>query len=367
MAGDETRKDGNAEAKPGAFENAGQTEMKDGAVLSSEDAAVTDAENEPGVRLVEGREVPFTHPDKLFWPADGITKERLAQYYLRLWPRMKAHLADRPVTIKRYPRGLGAGGFYQRRVQEWFPPWVRTADLPMKEDPAQVVREAVIDHPATLVFLVNIGALEIHASLARADAPDVPDLIIFDLDPPRDYVDAVRTTALNFRAMLADLGLAVFVKTTGSRGFHVTIPIRPRYSFDVIRPFARALAERMIARDPERLTLTPRKAERKGRILIDIWRNAYAQTAVAPYSTRARLHAPVARPLPWEALQTPDIHPRRYTLANAEDWLAEPCPWQDMRSLAVDLTAWAKDAPSDLAAFLLKAEETTQSARKDNS
>ncbi len=359
MARDDARKSGmiDSEAKLSGASGQPDAEAKGGKTAVGQEKAA--------VRVVEGRKVPFTHPDKLFWPADGITKERLANYYLRVWPCMQAHLCDRPVTIKRYPRGLGAGGFYQRRVQDWFPPWVKSAALPMKEDPGQVVQEAVIDHPATLVFLVNIGALEIHASLAHAKAPDVPDLIIFDLDPPRDYVDAVRITALDFRAMLSDLGLPVFVKTTGSRGFHVTIPIRPRYSFDVIRLFARALAERLIALRPDRLTLTPRKAERRGRILIDIWRNAYAQTAVAPYSTRARLHAPVARPLSWEALQTPDIHPRRYTLANVEDWLDEPCPWQDMQALAVDLAVWVKDAPSDLAAVIREGEEAMQSGKNE--
>ncbi len=313
---------------------------------------MAEGETNIGMRLVEGREVPFTHPDKLLYPADGITKADLADYYLAAWPRMARFLEDRPVTIRRFPRGLGAGGFYQRRVQEWFPDWVRVAELPMKEDPGQVVREVVVDHPATLAFLVNIGALEIHAALARAEAPDTPDMIVFDLDPPRDYTDAVRTTALDFRAMLAGLDLPAFVKSTGSRGFHVTIPIRPRHSFDVIRPLARALAQRMIARAPERLTLNPRKEQRQGRILIDIWRNAYAQTAVAPWSTRARQHAPVAVPLCWEELEAGHIHPRQFTLDGIRERLQAPDPWDGLFAAAVDLDAWAKTAPADLAALL---------------
>ncbi len=301
------------------------------------------------VRVVAGRKVPFTHPGKLLYPEQGITKARLAEHYERVWPRMAPLLRERPLTIKRYPRGLGQGGFYQRRVQEWFPDWVRTADLPMKDDPSQVVREVVADHPATLVFLVNIGALEIHASLARAQAPDLADMMIFDLDPPGDFTDEVRRVAVEFRDMLEELGLPVYVKTTGSRGFHVTIPLKPRLSFDVTRRLARALGERMIARDPDNLTLMPRKNVRKGRILIDIWRNAYAQTAVAPWSTRARTGATVATPLSWDEM-TQGIHPRAWTIDNIGERLALPDPWADFFDRAVDLRSWARTAPDDLAA-----------------
>ncbi len=304
-----------------------------------------------GMRMVAGRKVPFTHPGKLLYPEQGITKARLAEHYERVWPRMAPLLKDRPLTIKRYPRGLGRGGFYQRRVQEWFPEWVRTAELPMKEDPSRVVREVVADHPATLVFLVNIGALEIHASLARARAPDLADMMIFDLDPPGDFTDEVRRVAVEFRDMLADLGLPVYVKTTGSRGFHVTVPLKPRFSFDVTRKLARALAGRMIARDPENLTLMPRKDVRRGRILIDIWRNAYAQTAVAPWSTRARAGATVATPLSWDEM-TQGIHPRAWTISNIGRRLELPDPWADFFDRAVDLRSWARTAPDDLAAAL---------------
>ncbi|HFB98734.1 MAG TPA: ATP-dependent DNA ligase [Bryobacterales bacterium] len=303
------------------------------------------------VRVVAGREVPFTHPHKLLYPEQGITKARLADHYERVWPRMAPLLKDRPLTIKRYPRGLGQGGFYQRRVQEWFPDWVRSTELPMKDDPSQVVREVVADHPATLVFLVNIGALEIHASLARAQAPDLADMMIFDLDPPGDFTDEVRRVAVEFRDMLEDLGLPVYVKTTGSRGFHVTVPLKPRLSFDVTRRLARALGERMIARDPDNLTLMPRKDVRKGRILIDIWRNAYAQTAVAPWSTRARAGATVATPLSWDEM-TQGIHPRAWTIANIGERLALPDPWADFFDRALDLRSWARSAPDDLAAIV---------------
>ena len=300
-----------------------------------------------GTRIVDGKSVPFTHPDKALFGAGGATKATLAAYYQRVWPRMAALLADRPVTIKRYPRGLGAGGFYQRRAQDWFPPWVRTAALPMKDDPRKVVHEVVVDSPATAVFLVNIGALEIHASLARAKAPDIADQMIFDLDPPGDYTDDVRRVAVDFRDMLEALGLPVFVKTTGSRGFHVTIPLKPQFSFDATRRLARALGERMIASNPELLTLNARKAARKGRILIDIWRNAYAQTAVAPYSTRARARATVATPLAWDEM-TQGVHPRHWTIHNIEERLERPDPWADFFRRAIGLKAWSAGAPDDL-------------------
>ena len=296
---------------------------------------------------VGDKDVPFTHADKVLYPRDGITKADLAAHYQAVWPRMGPLLMDRPVTIHRYPRGLGGGGFYQRRAQEWFPRWLKTADIPMKSAPHLMVREVVADSPAALVFLVNIGALEIHASLARAGAPDLADMMIFDLDPPGDFTDEVRQAAWRLRDALAALGLPVFVKTTGSRGFHVTVPLRPTRSFDATRALARAIARRVIAESPQKLTLTPRKEQRKGRILIDIWRNAYAQTAVAPYSTRARSGAPVAMPLSWDEM-TQGIHPRQWTIANAAQRLCGPDPWADFLAKAVDLDTWAASAPRDL-------------------
>ncbi len=304
-----------------------------------------------GKRIVQGRPVPFTHPDKLLYPKSGITKADLADYYEAAWPRMAPLLAGRAVTIKRYPRGLGAGGFYQRRVQDWFPDWITSADIPMKEAPERTVREVVIDHPATLVFLVNIGALEVHASLAPAATPDIADMMIFDLDPPADFTDEVRRVALAFRDMLEELGLAVFVKTTGSRGFHVTVPLKPRFSLSATRALARALAERMTRQEPGRLTLNPRKAARGGRILIDIWRNAYAQTAVAPWSTRARDGAPVATPLHWDEMHQ-GIHPRQWRLSNIHERLKMPDPWADFFTRATDLENWRQTAPPELSAAL---------------
>ncbi len=304
-------------------------------------------ERDAGVMIVDGRSVPFTHPDKALFGAGGITKAELAAHYLRAWPRMAPLLKDRPVTIKRYPRGLGGGGFYQRRAQEWFPSWVRTASVPMKEHPETILREVVIDTPATAVFLVNIGALEIHASLARAQAPDIADRMIFDLDPPRDFTDEVRRLAADFHDMLRELRLPAFVKTTGSRGFHIVVPLKPQFSFDVTRRLARALAERMIARAPEHLTLNARKAGRKGRVLIDIWRNAHAQTAVAAWSTRARAQATVAVPLRRAELIR-GLHPRQWTLANIAGRLKAPDPWAELPEAAVDLKAWAQAMPEPL-------------------
>jgi len=300
-----------------------------------------------GILRLDGKDVPFTHPHKVLYPKDGITKADLAAYYQAVWPHMGPLLKDRPLTIHRYPRGLGQGGFYQRRAQEWFPDWIGTAAIPMKTAPHLVVHEVLASSPAVLAFLVNIGALEIHASLARAAAPDMADMMIFDLDPPRDFTDEVRQAAWRLHDALSELGLPVFVKTTGSRGFHVTVPLRPTHSFDATRALARAIARRVIAESPDELTLNPRKERRKGRILIDIWRNAYAQTAVAPFSTRARAGATVAMPLSWDEM-TQGIHPRQWTIANASQRLAGPDPWADFLGRAMDLSSWARSAPEDL-------------------
>ena len=275
----------------------------------------------PAILQVGGREISVGHPDRVYFPQAGLSKLDVLTYYAGAADALARHTARRALSLKRYPRGIGEKGFFQKRVGSYFPDWIPRARLPIAEG---TLEYAVGGDPASLVWLADLGTIEFHAMLSRTDRPHVPDQIIFDLDPPEDYTDEVRLAALGLKAICDALGLASFVKSTGSRGFHVIVPIRREHDFDDTRAFAKLLAARLMREQPGRLSLEMHKARRQGRILVDIWRNGYGQTAVAPFSIRARPGAPVAVPRRWDDLATPDIHPRAVTIANfseqAERW-----------------------------------------------
>ncbi len=262
---------------------------------------------------IGARQITIGHPERLYFPEAGLCKLDLVQYYAQVGAHMARYTAQRALSLKRYPRGIGEKGFFQKRVGSYFPDWIARARLPIKEGELEY---AVGGDAASLVWLANLGTIEFHAMLSRIDKPRLPDQIIFDLDPPEEYCDEIRQAALGLKAICDDLGLASFVKSTGSRSFHVVVPIRRDHDFDDTRAFAKLLAARLIEAQPGRLSLELPKAKRHGRILVDVWRNGYGQSAVAPFSVRARPGAPVALPLAWSDLATPDIHPRAVTIAN---------------------------------------------------
>lgn len=275
---------------------------------------MTDNPQEPTATVhAGGREIAVSHPGRIYFPKDNYTKRDVLEHYARVGEAMAGVTSSRALALRRYPRGIAEKGFFQKRVSSYFPDWVPRASLPISDG---VLEYAVGGDAAGLVWLASIGTIEFHAMLSRIDKPHAPDQIIFDIDPPVDYCDEVRLAALGLKAILDDLGLTSFVKSTGSRGFHVIVPVLRRYDFDHTRAFAKRVAARLMEEQPGALTLELRKASRGERILVDVWRNGYGQTAIAPYSLRARHGAPVAVPLGWDELASPDIHPRAVTLAN---------------------------------------------------
>lgn len=275
----------------------------------------------PVMIKVGGRQIEVSHPDKVYFPDAGITKREVMEHYARVGPAMTRHTAHRALSLKRFPEGIDHEGFFQKRVGSYYPDWIPRAELPIKEG---TLTYATGDDAAAIVWMAGLGTIEFHAMLSRVDKPELADQIIFDLDPPEDYTDEVRQTALALKALCDELGLVSFVKSTGSRGFHIVLPIKREYGFDDTRSFAKAVAERLLAERPDRLSLDMRKARREGRILVDVWRNGDGQTAVAPFSLRARPEAPVAVPLDWDDLATPEIHPRAVTLRKLA---SDPAPW----------------------------------------
>ncbi len=278
---------------------------------------------------VDGHEITISNPDKVLFPDDGITKGDLVHYYGRIAERMLPHVRDRPLHMNRFPDGIGGIAIQQKRVPDSFPPWIKRATVDLHK--GGTITHAVIDNAATLVYLANYNMITAHVWLSRVQAPERPDQLIFDLDPSDDDFRLVRSTALKLKAVLEQLSLIPFVKTTGSRGLHVVVPIIVAPTFEEAHIFADYVAQRLAAGDPEHLTTEFMKQKREGRLFIDLNRNAYAQTAVAPYSVRARRAAPIAVPVPWSDVESDTLRPDGITIRDVWDWLRDrDDPWKQM-------------------------------------
>ena len=238
-------------------------------------------------------------------------------------------LRDRPITMVRYPDGLGGQRFFQKNAPAYFPHWIRRVEV-AKE--GGTVEHAICDQPATLVYLANQACIEIHAFTSRADKLDVPDQMVFDFDPPDDkrFAD-VRRAALWARDLLDDdLGLPSFVRTSGGRGLHVHVPLTRRAGFDAVREFARHAADVLARRHPDVITTEQRKDKREMRIYADVMRNAYAQTVATNYGVRARARAPVATPLSWAEVEDDTLEPGKFTIVTMRTRLGGGNdPWAD--------------------------------------
>lgn len=259
------------------------------------------------------RAVEVSNADKVLFPGAGITKRDLARYYAKIAETVLPHYRDFPVTLKRYPDGIEAGGFFQKHLPDHFPGWIDRVTLPKADG---TVTQALVTEPAALVYFADQGCITPHLGLARAEAPRNPVRLVFDLDPSDGDFAKVQQVARALRAALEARDLASFVQTTGSRGLHIVLSLDGSADVDALRPFARGLARTVAARLPDLATTEQRKDKRGPRVLIDTFRTAYAQTAVAPYALRARPGAPVATPLAWDEALTSDMSPRRYDIGS---------------------------------------------------
>jgi bifunctional non-homologous end joining protein LigD len=285
------------------------------------------------------RSVRISHPDKVLFPDDGITKLDLANYYAAVAPAMVEHVRDRPLNLWRWNSGIDKDVVVQQAIPKGAPEWVRRVTVPRRR--GGDVEHAVGGEAATLVWLANQNCITPHVWTARADRPDHPDRIVFDFDPPDDgdsHFEAIRAGALAVGDLLRERGLEPYAMTSGSRGIHVVAPLRRGPDSDRVRTVAGELAEEVASRLPDQLTTSWRKAGRGGRVLVDAARNTYAQTAVAPYAVRAKPGAPVATPLAWEELSEPELSPVRWTLRDVPGRLAERGdPWEGIAKAAAAL------------------------------
>lgn len=272
--------------------------------------------------------ITLSNPDRVLFPEPGITKKEMAAYYQTVAERMLPHLIERPLTLVRCPEGHTGECFYQKHINGTLPEALKGVRIREENEEQTYI---YITDPAGLISLTQISALEIHPWGSRVDDPDMPDTLIFDLDPdPGLAWEHVIQAAWHLKGILQGLGLVSFVKTSGGKGLHVQLPIKRKAAWDKVKQFARGIAAGMVKADPARYTDNPRKASRKGKIFVDYLRNARGATSVAPYSTRARPGAPLSMPVRWEELSA-GLRPDAFTLRNLPLHLEQSSrdPWKD--------------------------------------
>jgi bifunctional non-homologous end joining protein LigD len=277
----------------------------------------------------------ITHPEKVLFPDDGITKGDLAAYYEAVAPVMLPHLRGRPITMERYPSGIGKKGFWQKDVSKGFPDWLERVEVPKKDG---VVHHPVVTDVRSLLWVTNQNTITQHVWTSRIPDLYQPDMCVFDLDPSRDDVPSIRAAAIGLRDLLAELGLPSWVKTTGSKGFHIVVPLDGKTNMGQAARFANAVGTLFVKRAPDRLTQEFSKVDRKGRIYVDTGRNGYSATFAAVYTVRAKPRAPVSAPCTWEEIERGEVDPATFTLRTMPDRIAKVGDiWADMRRRARSL------------------------------
>jgi len=273
----------------------------------------------------------ISHPEKMMFAEDGITKGELAAYYELVAPVMLTHLRGRPVTMERFHRGIADKGFFQKNIPKGAPEWLETVAVPKKDG---VVNYPIVADERGVMWLANQNCITPHVWTSRA--PDLfhPDLCVFDLDPIDDDAAVMRFATLLLRDLLTELGCTSWVKTSGSKGFHVVVPLDRTADSGQVARFAHRVGRMLVERDPEHLTQEFYKADRGGRILVDTGRNEFGATYAATYAVRPKPHAPVSAPCTWEEVEAGEAEPQTFTLrAMAKRLDAVGDLWSDLHQL----------------------------------
>jgi bifunctional non-homologous end joining protein LigD len=244
---------------------------------------------------IEGRRLRLSNLDKVLYPAVGWTKAQVIDFYARVGPTMLPHLEGRPVTMVRWPDGVDGKSFFEKRCPPHAPGWVETTGVAWGLD------ACVVNELPTLVWMANLAALELHTPQARADSWGRPDSVVFDLDPgPRATILDCCRVGLDLRDVLDQLGLVSVVKTSGSKGLHLAVPLHTDTTDDETKQFALAAGQLLATRDPKRVTVVMKKEERTGRVFVDWSQNDQNKTTIAAYSLRARERPTVSTPVSWD-------------------------------------------------------------------
>ena len=271
----------------------------------------------------------ISHPEKVLFPDDGITKGDLAAYYEAVAHVMLPHLVGRPVTMERYPSGIGRQGFWQKDVSKGFPDWLQRVEVPKKDG---VVHHPVVTDVQSLLWTANQNTITHHVWTSRVPDLKYPDICVFDLDPSTDDVASVRSAAIGLRDLLEELTLPSWIKTTGSKGFHIVVPLDGETPMGQAARFVDAVGKLFVSFAPDSLTQEFAKVDRRGRIYVDTGRNGYHSTFAAAYTVRARRGAPVSAPCTWPEVERGEVEPATFTVKNMLDRVAKIGDvWADMR------------------------------------
>jgi bifunctional non-homologous end joining protein LigD len=265
------------------------------------------------------RRVRLTHPDRVLFPGDRVTKADLAEYYVAVGPTIVPHLRNRPFTLKRYPHGIRGQAYFHKQAPQGKPAWIPTRRFRTwpREGGSRLVDFALVNEPAALAWMVQMNCVDMNAWYSRVDKPERPDYVVFDLDPPESrngFVQAIRVAHLVRRA-LDGLEVRSYVKTSGADGIHVLVPITRRYSYSDTYEFAELVSRRLEADNPGLVTTEWLKRKRRG-VLVDHRQNGRGKTIASAYSVRPKPGAPVSTPLRWEELGE-KVRPRDFGMREA--------------------------------------------------
>ncbi len=286
--------------------------------------------------VVDGREIKLTNLDKVFWPREGLKKAHLIKYYSEMASYILPYIRNRPLVMKRYPDGIGGFSFYQKECPSYAPDWVESYSIKHSQ---KIVNYIICNDSATLIWLANQGCIEVHAWLSTLDSLDSPDLAVMDLDPAEgtDFSDVVEIAHLVYNA-LQFYGLDAYVKTSGSRGLHIFIPLRPALNFNEVTRCMKFIAQSVAEAYPRKATIERIVSKRYGKVYLDYLQNGRGKTMAFPYSLRPLPGAPVSAPLLWEEVAH-QASSSTYVMDSIKQRLAglENDPWRDMLSNKQDL------------------------------
>ena len=272
--------------------------------------------------------IVVSHPDKVFWPEEGYTKLNLIEYYNAIFPKLLPYVKDRILTLERCPDGMRGECFFQKQLPKGMPSGTPTKRIAHEANAGDFTDYVVGGSLTTQLALANLGCIAVHVMASRASSPRQPDWMCVDIDPESGkFRDAARA-GLHVKAALDALKLVSFAKTTGSRGLHVLVPIRPGPDADEVLAFAEAFVARVAAAHPDELTVEHSVAARRGRVYLDPFRNGFGQTVVAPYSVRRREKAPISTPLEWSEVK-PTLIPSDFNMGNFRRRLEASDPWEN--------------------------------------
>jgi bifunctional non-homologous end joining protein LigD len=289
----------------------------------------------------EGAPRVITHPEKVLFPESGITKGALCAYYESVAGVMVPHVAGRPVTMERYPAGIDKKGFIQKDVSKGFPAWLARVEVKRRDDPGEEpVHYPLVNNARSLLWTANQNSITPHVWTSRVPDLAHPDVCVFDLDPSHEDPQTLRDAALAVRALLDELALPSFIKTSGSKGFHILVALDGGAPFETVWRFAHGAGAVLVKRHPGLLTQEFIKADRGGRIFVDTGRNGQGATFAAVYAVRPKPGAPVSAPCTWTEVESGTVGPQTFTLTTMSQRLAERGDlWQPMGRQRMSLRA----------------------------